>query len=301
MTDTPNKKAGYAAIIGKPNSGKSSLMNAILGTKLSIVTRKAQTTRKKVNGIYTENNVQIVFIDNPGIIEPKYKLQKAMMEYVEASFVEADVIVLVIDVKTLRDFDEFFTEDLTEKLRVSKQPKIAVLNKIDLMHDIKQLLPVIDRISKLNIFKEIIPVSVKRKTGIKTLIDLIGGFLPEHEYYFDEDYLSNQNERFFVSEIIREHIFKFYSDELPYSTDVQITRFTEREVGKWFISADIIIERESQKKIIIGTEGSKIKTLGERARHDIEKYLQSQVYLELFVKVREKWRNDDSILKSFGY
>jgi GTP-binding protein Era len=301
QSDTMPRKSGYAALIGKPNSGKSSLMNAILGTKLSIVTRKAQTTRRRVQGIYTENNTQIVFLDNPGLVEPKYKLQKAMMDYVDDSFGESDVIVLVIDIAHFYSVDDYFDPQLLEKLKLSSKPKVAVLNKIDLLRDIKNLLPFIQQLSNLSIFDDIIPISAKKKASIDVLISVLSKYMPEGEYFYDEEYLSSQNERFFVSEIIREHIFKFYSEELPYSTDVQITKFDEREIGKWFIAADIVIERQSQKKIMIGENGSKIKMLGERARHDIEKYLQMPVYLELFVKVREKWRNDDSILKTFGY
>jgi len=294
-------KAGFVSIIGKPNAGKSTLLNSILGTKLSIVTRKAQTTRKKVTGIYTNENIQLVFLDTPGIIEPKYELQKTMMEYVNESLKEADVIMLVMDVKHLDYMDELFTDEFVNALKNIDRPKIVVLNKIDLLHNIQELLPYMAKISELAIFDDIIPISAKKNAEVSTVVDVLSKYVPEHEYYFDEEYLSTENQRFFVSELIREQVFKFYSEELPYAADVQINDFREREEGKWFIAADIIIERSSQKKIIIGEKGNKIKELGARSRKQIENYLEMPVYLELFVKVKENWRNDKNSLKSFGY
>jgi GTP-binding protein Era len=294
-------KAGFVAIIGKPNAGKSTLMNSILGTKLSIVTHKAQTTRKRVIGIYTENNVQFVFVDTPGLIKPKYELQKTMMEYVNETLKGADVILLVIDATRFESSEEFFFDNTLQALRLAKQPKIAVFNKIDLLKDIHTLLPKIADMANLNIFDEIVPVAAKKSAATNKVVELLTQYVPEHEYYYDEEYLSTQHERFFVSELIREQIFKYYSEELPYSTEVQITEFKERDTGKWYIAADIIIERDSQKKIIIGEKGQKIKELGARSRRNIENYLDISVFLELFVKVRVKWRKDRNRLKSFGY
>jgi len=295
------KKSGFVSIVGKPNAGKSTLLNSILGTKLSIVTRKAQTTRRKVTGIYTDNDVQIVFLDTPGIIEPKYELQKTMMKYVNEAFDESDIILFLIDVSTYESTDDIAGSELSSILKTIQKPKFVVLNKIDKLKDIHELLPIIEKISALKIFDEIVPVSARKNSEINTILNLITKYLPEHEFYFDEDYLSTENQRFFVSEMIREELFKYYSDELPYSADIQISSFKEREEGKWYIAADIIIERSSQKKIIIGERGSKIKELGRRSRIQIENYLQMPVYLELFVKVRDKWRNDKDSLKSFGY
>lgn len=294
-------KAGFTAIIGKPNSGKSTLMNAVLGTKLSIVTRKAQTTRKRVVGIYSQDNLQIVFTDTPGIIEPKYELQKTMMEYVEETLKDADLIMLVIDATKFSTATDFFSEDTLKAITTARQPKIAVFNKIDLLKNIKELLPKINELSKLQLFDEIVPLSAKKSSGIDTLIQVLAKYIPENEFYYDAEYLSTQHDRFFVSEIIREQIFKFYSEEVPYSTEVQITEFKEREAGKWYIAADIVVERDSQKKILIGEKGQKIKQLGKRTRIKIENYLDMPVYLELFIKVREKWRKDRNRLKSFGY
>ena len=294
-------KAGFAALIGKPNAGKSTLLNAILGTKLSIVTRKPQTTRKKVLGIFTEDNHQIVFFDNPGIVEPKYELHKSMMEYIDESLAEADVVLLVIDIRSMKDIGEFFDKNMIERLKNIEKPKIAVLNKIDLLPDIKLLLPIIQKLSDYKLFDEIVPISAKKKAETETIIAMIKKFLPEHEFFYDEDYLSDQNDRFFVSEIIREQIFKYFSEEIPYSCEVQISEYKEREMGKWFISADIIVERSSQKSIIVGAKGEKIKVIGERSREKIENYLEMPVYLKLFVKVKDKWRNDKKTLNSFGY
>lgn len=293
-------KAGFVAIVGYPNAGKSTLMNAILGTKLSIVTRKAQTTRKKVLGIFTEADTQIVFLDNPGLIEPKYELHKKMMDYIEQSFEDADIILVVLD---SADLVKFGTMDinLAEKIKNIKKPTIAVLNKIDLLKDIRALLPVISELSTLSLFTEIVPISAKKKSGTKELTTLISKYLPENDFFYDAEFLSTQNERFFVSELIREQLFKYYSEEIPYSAEVEIAEFKERETGKWFVSANIIVERSSQKKIIIGENGAKIKELGERARRTIEQHLELPVYLKLFVKVKEKWRNDSKRLTELGY
>lgn len=293
-------KAGFVAIVGFPNAGKSTLMNAILGTKLSIVTRKAQTTRKKVLGIFTEAGTQIVFLDNPGLIEPKYELQKKMMEYVEESFEDSDIILVVLDSSDLVKFGSMDIE-LAEKIRKINKPTIAVLNKIDLLKDIRALLPVISELSKHSIFSEIVPISAKKKSGTKELTELISKYLPDNDFFYDEEFLSIQNERFFVSELIREQLFKYYSDEIPYSAEVEIDEFKEREAGKWYVSANIIVERSSQKKIIIGENGSKIKELGERSRRRIEQHLEFPVYLKLFVKVKEKWRKDSKRLTELGY
>lgn len=296
-----NKKAGFAAIIGKPNAGKSTLLNAILGTKLSIVTRKPQTTRKKVLGIHTEENHQIVFFDNPGIVEPKYELHKSMMEYIESSLAEADVVLLVIDIRSMKDIGDYFNKELIERLQNITKPKIAVLNKIDMLPNIKLLLPIIQQLANMKLFDEIVPISAKKKAETSALVEVIKKYLPEHEYFYDEDYLSDQNDRFFVSEIIREQIFKYFSEEIPYSCEVQISEFKEREAGKWYIAADIIVEKQSQKTIIVGTKGEKIKELGERSRTSIESYLEMPVYLQLFVKIKDKWRNDRDTLTRFGY
>lgn len=302
MTEENNiTKAGFVAIIGKPNAGKSTLMNSIIGEKLSIVSPKPQTTRKRTLGIYTSGNVQIVFTDTPGFLKPKYLLHETMMEYVSEEVASADVLLVIFDASEFSSDKNPFHSSFIEMLSNSSSPKILLLNKIDLLKDKKLLLPAIAMFSKLNIFQEIIPISAIKQDSATQILGIIENLLPESPFYYDEEQLSTQNQRFFVSEMIREEIFKNFEDEIPYSTEVLVIEFKERENGKWFISAEIILERDSQKGIIIGKGGKQLKMIGERARYAIEDHLGLPVYLELFVKVREKWRSKDSFLKSFGY
>lgn len=294
-------KSGYIAIIGRPNVGKSTLMNNLLGTKLSIVTPKAQTTRKRVLGIYSDSYKQMIFLDTPGLIKPEYEMQNVMMSYVERSLEEADIITVMIDLtkfKDVKSYVPFMYQDLIQK---NISPKVLLLNKTDLIFEKNKILPIIDEFNKLDIFNEIIPVSAYNDDDIRKIKDVFTSYLPESPFYYDPELISTQPERFFISEIVREKIFEKYSEEIPYSTEVSITEFKERDAGKWYISADIIVERPSQKAIIIGEAGSKIKQIGKSAREDIELHLGMPVYIELFVKVREKWRNDKNLLRSYGY
>lgn len=289
------RKCGYVAIIGKPNAGKSTLMNAFLGCDLSIVNPKAQTTRNKILGIFTEKNIQIVFIDTPGLFEPKYELQKFMMSELKSSFTEADMILHLIDasdfnMKALKETEERFKKEFKGKKR------IIVLNKIDLVEqdDIK---------SKMILLKEefgfesIIPVSAKENFNITEVQRQLIDNLPVSEFFFDEDILTDKPEKFFVAEIIRQKILDLYKDEVPYSVYVDIVEFIERKDAKDYINAEIVLERESQKVIFIGRSGEKIKTLGRIARESIEKFLKKEVYLKLFVKVRKDWRKDKRFLR----
>ncbi len=294
-------KSGYIALVGKPNAGKSTLMNALMGTKLSIVTPKPQTTRKRVLGIYTDGDMQIVFHDTPGLLKPKYEMQRTMMEYVDDSMRDADIIAVLLDLEKCRDPKTYFHETFIENLSRIKKPKILLLNKLDTKTDRKEVLPLIIAINEMALFDEIIPMSALKSSNIGTFLEVAKKYLPEGVFYYDPEMLSTQPQRFFVSEMIREHIFRGFGDEVPYSTEVSISEFKERENGKWFISADIIVERDSQKKIMIGKGGLKIKTIGEKARADIEEHLGLPIYLELFVKVRKDWRDKKNMLKSFGY
>lgn len=296
-----NTKSGYVAIIGRPNAGKSTLLNKILGTKLSIVTRKPQTTRKRVVGIYSDETTQIVFTDNPGILDPKYEMQHMMMTYVTDSLEEADVIVILTDSKNHPEPDLSLSPAMIEYIRTTEKPIILILNKIDLLKDVKTVLPLISEYAQMGYFKDIIPLSALKSNDFLDLITTITKYLPENEFYYDPEQLSTQNDRFFVSEIIREQIFTQFSEEIPYSAEVVISEYKERELGKWYISADIIVERKSQKSMIIGAQGSKIKSIGESARIAIEDYLEMEVFLKLFVKVKEKWRRDRSQLLDMGY
>ncbi len=289
------RKCGYVAIIGKPNAGKSTLMNTFLGCDLSIVNRKAQTTRNKILGIYSDKNIQIVFIDTPGLFEPKYELQKFMMGELKSSFTEADIILHLIDasdfnIKSLRETEERFKRELKGKKR------IIVLNKVDLIEqdDVK---------SKMLLLKEefgfdnIIPISAKENFNVNEVHRQLVDNLPISEFFFDEDILTDRPEKFFVAEIIRQKILDMYQDEVPYSVYVNIVEFIERKDAKDYINAEIVIERESQKVIFIGRNGNKIKTLGKEARESIEKFLKKEVYLKLFVKVRKDWRKDRKFLR----
>ncbi|MEJ5287309.1 MAG: GTPase Era [Bacteroidota bacterium] len=295
------KKCGYISLIGVPNVGKSTLLNALVGTKLSIVTPKPQTTRKRVVGVRTDEDSQMIFLDTPGIIDPKYELHRVMMQYVEFAIAEADLIGFMIDVSTQKDPKDVIKDEVEEKLQLTTKPMILILNKIDLLENTKLVLPVIEEYNKLNLFKEFVPISATKLAGLDELIKVFKQYLPEGEFLYDEEILSTQNERFFVAEQIREKLFTMYKDEIPYSTEVQIVEFKEREKGKWYISAEIIVEKETQKPIILGAGGSRIKKLGEVARKEIEIHLGVPIYLELFVKVRKNWRNNKNMLKYFGY
>ena len=291
-----NFRAGYVAILGQPNVGKSTLLNQLLKYKLSIVSRKPQTTRKKVLGILTSENAQIIFIDTPGLLSPKYNLQLLMSNYTDHAIQDADVILYLVEAsKKLKALSEI------KKLLFSIQkPVILAINKIDLIEK-KELLPLIAGYNKQFEFSSIIPISALKDDGLDRLIDEIVDILPACPPYFPAEYLTDQQERFFVSEIIREKIYEFYGEEIPYSTHVQIEKFKERPGRKDYVEAVIYVERASQKGIIIGKGGKALKRIGELARSEMEKFLGRPVYLELFVKIMRDWRSEDSKLKLLGY
>ena len=294
-------KVGYVALIGLPNSGKSTLLNCLLGQKLSIVTPKPQTTRKRILGILSEEIYQIIFLDTPGIVIPSYLLHEKMLEHIDISIDDADVIVLISDVSSeekLKETEE--SEAIKKIISEKKKPIILSLNKIDTITQDKSK-ELIEHFKMLNQYDAVIPVSGIANFNIQSLLEKIIELLPTGKKLYPDDIVSEESERFFVSEIIREKIFELYEDEVPYSTEVIIAEFKEREKGKDFISAEIIVERESQKPIIIGKEGKAIKRLGQQARKSIENFLEREVYLELHVKLKEKWRQNEKILKSFGY
>lgn len=294
-------KSGFVAIIGKPNAGKSTLMNSIIGEKLSIVTPKPQTTRKKVLGIHSTDDTQIVFFDTPGILKPRYEMHSAMMGYVEEALTSADVIMAIVDLERYEINKPYFHSSTLQSMKDSGKPVILVLNKVDTFEDKKSVLPIMSKFLAEGIFTEVVPISALESDNVPELVALITKYLPEHEFYYDPELISIQPQRFFVAEIIREHVFTNYEQELPYSTEVNIVEFKERETGKWYIHAEIVVERDTQKRIIIGEKGSGIKSLSESSRIDIERHLDMDIYLELFVKVREKWRNNKNMLKGFGY
>jgi GTP-binding protein Era len=296
-----NTKSGYVTIVGKPNVGKSTLMNELLGERLSIITSKPQTTRKRVLGILTEENYQIIFLDTPGILDPSYLLQEKLLEYIELSINDADVLIVLIDLSDPRSLESTIEDELVSRvIKNNDIKKLAVLNKVDETSK-EEIDEAIKKLETNNLFESIIPISALKKFNVDTLKKNIIELLPEGPKYYPDDQLTDEPERFFVSEIIREKVFITYKEEIPFSTEIVIEEFKERENRKDFISASIIVERDSQKPIIIGKKGEAIKKVGKYAREDIEKFLQREVYLELNVKVRNKWRSNANLLKSFGY
>jgi GTP-binding protein Era len=294
-------KSGYCAIAGIPNAGKSTLLNALLGTKLSIISAKPQTTRKRVLGIFSSKKEQIIFLDTPGIMpRPTTLHHKALLEEVRKSFDDADVIVVLAEAN--KPVDKALPDQWKKYVELAKEkPIILALSKIDLVKEKTDLLPVLQQYGEMGIFAEVFPFSSKSKHNLKHIASLISKYLPEGKPFFDTEQLSDQNDRFFVSEFIREHVFKQFRDEIPYSTEVVINDYVERGAGKWYINADVFVERESQKSILIGKNGEALKKLGSAARNEIERFLGHPVYLELQVKTKEDWRNDKSTLRSLGY
>jgi GTPase len=296
-----NPKVGYTALIGLPNSGKSTLLNSILGQKFSIVSSKPQTTRKRILGILSEENYQIIFLDTPGILDPKYLLQKKMMEAVQQSIQDADIFLVLLDLKSDPDGKNFMLNDVWNNLiKETGKPTILLLNKIDLT-TAEHTKKLVDKFEKKENFKKIIPISAAKGINTQNVINEIVKLLPEGPRLFPADIISDENERFFVSEIIREKILEQYEEEIPYSAEVVIADFKERENAKDYIYAEIFVERESQRKMIIGKNANAIKKLGQNARKDIEEFLQKEVFLELRAKVKEKWRKNEKSLKGFGY
>jgi GTPase len=287
-------KSGFVSIFGKPNAGKSTLLNALMGEKLAIVSPKVQTTRHRIKGILTEKDYQIIFSDTPGIIEPRYKLHEKMMQAVRSSLEDADLALLLLDIRD--DWEE--NDRLFETLKL-KSPALVVLNKTDGM--------AADKIAEARVFfaaksycREVIAISALKKVNINGLLAAVLTVLPEGQPFFEGDDLTDLPTKFFVGELIREKIFFLYGDEIPYQATVLVQEFKEKSTLTK-IRADIIVQRETQKGIILGEGGKMIKELGSRARADIEKFIDRKVFLELFVKVRPKWRDTETFLKEYGY
>ena len=287
-------KSGFVNIFGKPNAGKSTLLNALMGEKMAIVSHKVQTTRHRIKAILTEKDYQIIFSDTPGIIEPRYKLHEKMMQAVKGSLEDADVALLMVDVN----------EDVEESNQVFtalhlKAPAIVVLNKADKASD-EQQQKAIEFFRKQPYCKKVVVLSALKKKGIDFLLEKILAYLPEGAPFYEGDDLSDMPTKFFVSEMIREKIFELYGEEIPYHATVLVQEFKDKATLTK-IGADIIVQRETQKGIILGEGGSMIKKLGTNARKDIEAFLDRKVFLELFVKVRPKWRDNEMQLKEYGY
>jgi GTP-binding protein Era len=287
-------KSGFVNIVGKPNAGKSTLLNALIGEKLAIVSSKVQTTRHRIRAFLNGPDYQIVFSDTPGVIEPKYKLHERMMDAVRSSMEDADLCLLMADIRD--NFDEL--DALFSALSL-KAKAILVLNKTDMVKPSK-IDEAISFFRDRSYCDDIITISASKKINLDKLLDIIITSLPEGAAFYDQDDLTDMPTRFFCGELIREKIFELFDEEIPYQSTVMITRFEEKST-LIKISADIIVQRESQKAIILGNGGSMIKKLGTSARQSIELFLDSKVFLEIFVRVRNNWRNNELHLKEYGY
>ena len=287
-------KAGFVSIIGKPNAGKSTLMNALVGEKMSIITPKAQTTRHRILGIVNTEDYQIVFSDTPGIIKPHYALHESMMHQVDGSIVDADLILLVTDI-----YEEYDEADVLKKLEGSLAPLAVLINKVDLSDEETVKAKIEYWQQKLNP-QAIFAISALKDYNIQAVMNFVIDNLPEHPPYYEKDALTDRNDRFFASEMIRAQVFKQYKKEIPYSTEVVVTAFKEGD-KLYRISAEIIVERDSQKNILIGKDGGMLKIVGTYARREMEEFFQRKIFLEMFVKVIPDWRSKKNYLKQFGY
>lgn len=296
MSEEKKHKAGFVNIVGNPNVGKSTLMNDLVGERISIITSKAQTTRHRITGIVNTTGYQIVFSDTPGVLKPKYRLQETMRGFSEGALTDADILIYVTDV----------VEDVTKNAdfleRVSKEtiPVLLVINKVDLLKTQDELSAIVEKWENVLPKAEIFPISATERFNIDNLMKRIVGLLPDSPPYFGKDALTDKPARFFVTEIIREKILLNYDKEIPYSTEAIVEKFEEKEKSI-HIMAVIYVERDSQKGILIGKAGAKLKKVGIEARKDIEKFFDKRVFLELFVKVEDNWRNRENKLKAFGY
>lgn len=297
MQEQTSFKSGYVSIIGEPNVGKSTLLNAMMGEKLAIVTPKPQTTRNRITGILTTDSHQIIFLDTPGVLTPKYRLHDQMVKAAYSAITDADLVLYMIDVSRLNSGIE---EKILDQLKKAAQQVILVINKIDLIPN-PSLLPIIASHQEKFPFLELIPISATTGNGIPQLHESILKYLPEGPPYFPPDQLSDLTERFFVSETIREKIFLRTNQEIPYASSVVVEEFKERPNGKIYISAMLYVERQSQKGILVGKGGRTIKRIGQLARAEIEQFLETTVFLDLRVSVKVDWRRDERKLKDMGY
>jgi GTP-binding protein Era len=289
-------RSGYVSIIGRPNVGKSTLLNSILGDKIAIVTSKPQTTRNKIIGIKTLDVAQIIFIDTPGIHRPRHKLGETMIRAAKEALNEVDVILIMVE-PCKPDKGDRVIIDLLKKVQ---SPVFLLINKIDIFRK-SDLLPIIDHFKELYPFKEIIPISAIKHDGINLLIKRICDYLPSGPRYYPDDLITDQMEKFMVSEIIREKTMYMTKEELPYSVAAKVAEWKEREDGLISINCNIYVERKGQKAIIIGKRGAMLKAIGSAARLEIEKLLNTKVFLEIWVRVKRNWRNDIRFLKELGY
>lgn len=288
-------KAGFVNIVGKPNAGKSTLLNQLMGEKLAIVTQKAQTTRHRIFGIYNEEDVQIVFSDTPGVLDPKYELQEKMMDLVKESLQDADVFLFIVDITDKSEPSEY----LIDRLNKIPVPVLLLINKVDKSNQ-KEMEEKVEYWHQLLPKAEILPISALNAYNTEYILPKLKSLLPENPPYYDKDQFTDKSERFFVNETVREKILLNYEKEIPYSVEVVTELFKEKE-GIIFIDSIIYVERETQKGILIGHKGDAIKKVGTEARLDLEKFFGKKIHLNLFVKVKKDWRKNERDLKNFGY
>lgn len=296
--DSPTKafRSGYVSLVGRPNVGKSTLLNTILGEKVAIVTPKPQTTRNRINGIKTLPHAQIIFIDTPGIHKPRQRLGEAMNRVAFEALEEVDIVLFMVEPEAPRSGDIF----VLERIKQVDKPVFLLINKLDTVKK-NEILPVIEAYSKLYPFKEIIPLSALKTNGIDVLLEMVVKYIPEGPKLYPDDIVTDQMERFMAAEIIREKIMEATQEEVPYSSAVEIEQWQERDDGVVFIQANIYIERDGQKGIIIGNKGARLKSIGTKARQDIEGLLGTRVFLELWVKIKKDWRSDERTLRELGF
>ncbi|WP_280768497.1 GTPase Era [Salipaludibacillus daqingensis] len=292
------KKSGFAALIGRPNVGKSTLLNQILGQKIAIMSDKPQTTRNRIHGVYTEERGQIVFIDTPGIHKPKHRLGDFMTSIAQTTLREVDVVLFVVDAKEGKGRGDEF---IIERLKNVDTPVFLIINKIDEIHP-DDILPIIQQYSNLLTFTEVIPVSALNGNNVPKLLEQVYSYLDEGPQFYPEDQVTDHPERFLMSEMIREKVLHLTHEEVPHSIAVEMEQVKRRDnTDTVYVSAVIVVERSSQKGIIIGKQGKMLKEVGKLAREDIQKILGSKIFLELYVKVEKDWRNKPKYLRDFGY
>ena len=302
MTDTSNQhtdfKSGYVSIIGAPNAGKSTLLNRMLGEKISITSKKPQTTRNRILGVLHGTKSQMIFFDTPGVFEAKDKLNVRIVDAAFSALGDADLVLVVVDVSRPDPSAERY---LVKKLQSQTRPVILALNKIDLIKK-AGMLEIIEKWSKTYGFREVVPISARHGTQVEDLIRVMENILPAGPPFFPEDTITDVSQRFIVAELIREQVFRMTGEEIPYATAVTVDTFKEKKGGRLIsIEATINIERSSQKGIIIGQKGSKLKQIGTRSREQIEQFLGTKVFLKLFVRIQKNWRKDTKAIRRFGY
>lgn len=291
-------RSGFVAIVGRPNVGKSTLLNQILQQKISITSKKAQTTRHRILGIDTEGQDQVVYVDTPGLhSDEKRAINRLMNRAASSSIGDVDLVLFLVDSTVWTDDDDM----VLEKIRRSQRPVVLIINKVDQVKDKGELLPHIQRLSALHEFADILPMTARSGEHIPVLKKIVKGYLHEGVHMFPDDYVTDRSVRFMAAESVREKLMRLTGDELPYSTTVEVEKYETRENGTTHIHALILVERESQKRMVIGQGGSKLKEVGQQARRDIEKLIGGKVHLILWVKVKSGWADDERALRSLGY